>query len=751
MQKRLQKIGYSVDLEVDGMSGLARALTGEYDFAIIDQMLPGLNGLDLLTRLVESGIQTPTVMLTASGDERIAVQAMKLGARDYLLKDDHGDYLELIEAVIERGLEYRSLLQERQHIETALLENEEKFIQLVEHIQQVFWIRDPGLTRLFYISPIYEKIWGRNVEDVYANPAYLTHSVHPEDRLMVEEHVQIQHLHDDDLEYRIVRPDNETRWIRTRTFPMRNRAGLVDRVAGISEDITERKEAEAALRHSEERYRLLATYSTDMISRRTPEGVFLYVSPASARLLGYTPEELVGKSIYDLLPPPQVDLTRQIHVHLITQPDVQTLAYELRRKEGQYVWIEATARNIYDSVTGQVSEILETSRDIGERKRAEDEIIRRNRQLLALHAAGMEVSSTLDLDMILKTATQEMAALLDVEGVIICPLPKNDAFITEAVAYLPDDWTTHRWKGYLSQLTGSAYYTQVVDEQQKINLIISDDNAPEEIAALMRKEGLKTWIMLPLVVKGEAIGSIILIDSRQERMLTDDEFSAAELLGVHTAAAIENAQLFKRAQEAATIEERQRLARDLHDSVSQTLFSASMIAQSLPMIFGRDQARGLAMLDELGTYTRSALAEMRTLLLELRPDALIQKEPGELIQSLASAFTGRTMVPVDVDVTGTDKLPPDVQIALYRIAQEALNNATKHARASHVAITLQYRSDSTQMMVQDDGRGFDLSAIKPENMGVRIMRERAESIGGILDVSSQPGKGTRVEFHWEES
>jgi signal transduction histidine kinase len=156
------------------------------------------------------------------------------------------------------------------------------------------------------------------------------------------------------------------------------------------------------------------------------------------------------------------------------------------------------------------------------------------------------------------------------------------------------------------------------------------------------------------------------------------------------------------------------------------------------------------MLDELGTYTRSALAEMRTLLLELRPDALIQKEPGELMQSLASAFTGRTMVPVEVDVTGTDRLPPDAQLTLYRIVQEALNNATKHARASKVAITLQYRSDYAQMVVQDDGRGFDLTAIKPENMGVRIMRERAESIGGILDVSSQPGQGTRVEFRWEE-
>ena len=154
------------------------------------------------------------------------------------------------------------------------------------------------------------------------------------------------------------------------------------------------------------------------------------------------------------------------------------------------------------------------------------------------------------------------------------------------------------------------------------------------------------------------------------------------------ALAIENAQLYERAQELAVVEERQRLARDLHDAVTQTLFSASLIAEVLPALWESDQHEGRELLKKLWQLSRGALAEMRALLLELRPAALVESRLDDLLRQLGEAFTGRTDVPVKVTVEGECRLPADVHIALYRIAQEALNNVAKHAQASQVNVSL---------------------------------------------------------------
>jgi signal transduction histidine kinase len=204
------------------------------------------------------------------------------------------------------------------------------------------------------------------------------------------------------------------------------------------------------------------------------------------------------------------------------------------------------------------------------------------------------------------------------------------------------------------------------------------------------------------------------------------------------------------------MEERSRLARDLHDAVTQTLFSASLIAEAVPASWEMDQQEGRQLLSELQQLTRGALAEMRTLLLELRPAALIETGLSDLLHQLAEAATGRAGVSVAVSVSGDCVLPPDVHVALYRISQEALNNVVKHARASHVELTLRCAIASTdgarevELHIRDDGRGFDLEGIAPDHLGLGIMRERAEAIGAQLEVATAAGKGTHVSLHWAE-
>ncbi len=206
--------------------------------------------------------------------------------------------------------------------------------------------------------------------------------------------------------------------------------------------------------------------------------------------------------------------------------------------------------------------------------------------------------------------------------------------------------------------------------------------------------------------------------------------------------------LRRHAEEVAVNEERSRLARDLHDSVTQTLYSASLIAEALPRVQARNPDEVQGNLTTLLRLIRGALAEMRTLLFELRPTALEKGSLDRLLHQLGDLLTGRTQIPVEVTIQGQVDLPVEVKLPLYRIAQEAFNNIAKHAGASRVTATLQNLPDQVVLTIQDDGDGFDPHSIPAERMGLRIMRERAGEIGGELAVESTLGQGTRVVVSW---
>ena len=206
----------------------------------------------------------------------------------------------------------------------------------------------------------------------------------------------------------------------------------------------------------------------------------------------------------------------------------------------------------------------------------------------------------------------------------------------------------------------------------------------------------------------------------------------------------------KAAIEAVTAD-RTRLARDLHDAVTQTLFSASLTAEVLPDLWDMDMEEARRSTEELRQLTRGALAEMRTLLLELRPATLTQTRLSDLIRQLCEAFIGRSRLPITLKIEGDCKLPPEVQVACYRIAQESLNNVFKYARATEVKVDLFISPTCVRFEVCDNGIGFDLSSTKPTSLGMRIMRERAEAIGADFRISSTPGSGTCVEVTWNEN
>jgi nitrate/nitrite-specific signal transduction histidine kinase len=259
--------------------------------------------------------------------------------------------------------------------------------------------------------------------------------------------------------------------------------------------------------------------------------------------------------------------------------------------------------------------------------------------------------------------------------------------------------------------------------------------------------GVKQVIAIPLMAKGRLVGSLNL-STNQTKIYQPEQIALLKTIGQQIGVAVENARLYEQAEQTAIAAERGRLARELHDAVTQTLFSANLIADVLPRIWRRDPEEGMKSLEELRLLTRGALAEMRMLLLEMRPESLERADLKSLLTHLADAFIGRVRVPVALDIAGECELTHEVKIVFYRVAQEALNNIAKHAGARQVDLQLDCQQGLLRMLIKDDGLGFDPGSIAPEHLGIAIMHERANSISANLKIDSQVGQGTTVELEW---
>ncbi|NMC54722.1 MAG: GAF domain-containing protein [Chloroflexi bacterium] len=260
-------------------------------------------------------------------------------------------------------------------------------------------------------------------------------------------------------------------------------------------------------------------------------------------------------------------------------------------------------------------------------------------------------------------------------------------------------------------------------------------------------QDFSAYLSVPLLIREELYGRLTFY-YRDPQVFSSERIALASTFADHTNLAIENANLRAQAELSAAAAERNRLARDLHDAVTQTLFSASLIAEVLPRIWDRDHSEGARMLEDLRQLTRGALAEMRTLLVELRPSILEEMELAELIQQLADAFRGRADIPIQTDIQGSGKLPPAVQETFFRVAQESLNNIARHARATRIDLYLRCDSQSAELGIRDNGIGFDSNHVPPNHFGLKIMRERAAQINAQWLLTSAPGQGTQIHLTW---
>jgi PAS domain S-box-containing protein len=241
-------------------------------------------------------------------------------------------------------------------------------------------------------------------------------------------------------------------------------------------------------------------------------------------------------------------------------------------------------------------------------------------------------------------------------------------------------------------------------------------------------------------------GTTIPADMRGVAILADGTFAGAHgrVRDLREQVRMEE-DLRRQASELATAGERARLARELHDSVTQALFSMTLTTRSIELLIDRDPAEAKRMLGELRDLERDALAEMRALIFELRPGQLEELGLEQALRMHAAAVQGRSGLPIMVTAIDVARAPLPVEDALYRIAQEALHNVVKHAAAHAVSVRVERAAETLRLVVEDDGDGFRPADVPAGHLGLTSMRSRAEGVGGTLRVVSTPGRGTRVE------
>jgi ligand-binding sensor domain-containing protein/signal transduction histidine kinase len=254
---------------------------------------------------------------------------------------------------------------------------------------------------------------------------------------------------------------------------------------------------------------------------------------------------------------------------------------------------------------------------------------------------------------------------------------------------------------------------------------------------------------IPLVIAENIYGGLLMFYDHV-REFDRDDLELGFTFADQAALAIANNQLREQVKETATASERSRLARELHDAVTQTLFSASLIAETLTPAWENDPNEGRQLIQDLRQLTRGALAEMRTLLMELRPSALEEAQLPDLFNQLSESTMGRASVQVTVNIDNYGIIPANVRIALYRIAQESLNNVVKHSRAEMAELNLHYNPEDKSILltVVDNGCGFDPEDVSGHHLGLNIIRERVQAIGAALSIESELEQGTKVTVFW---
>ncbi|MBI1295413.1 GAF domain-containing protein [bacterium] len=367
----------------------------------------------------------------------------------------------------------------------------------------------------------------------------------------------------------------------------------------------------------------------------------------------------------------------------------------------------------------------------------------RTRELSALYAVTTVASRSLDQETVLNTSLNQVLAVMNcTHGMIHLWDDAEQALKLAVHCEIPEVVLADMQRVEMSE----GLIGWVAEEAAPLVL---DDIAADPRIRLPRgleRTSNRGFVGVPMYVKNRTIGVLSVIGA-QGRRFNGEEVKLLNSIADQVAVAVENARLYEQAEQLAVVEERQRLARELHDSVTQSLYSVNLLSETARRAAaGSDLDRVSYLMDRVGEMARQALKEMRLLVYELRPAALAQEGLVGALQQRIDTVEARAGVKAQLRIEGDPlQIPQQMEAHLYRIAQEALNNALKHAEATMITVLLQIEDNGVTLTIQDNGKGFELEhANESGGIGLKSMHERAQQLSGVLHVQTKPGGGVSI-------
>jgi len=462
---------------------------------------------------------------------------------------------------------------------------------------------------------------------------------------------------------------------------------------------------------------------------------YLYVNPAACELFGRQREQLLGMELADCLVPREreevASYLRSVVPHEAGRRSMRVLRPDGLEREVIFSH-RAFALGEQLMLAGMVEDVTETRR------------VRREAIALADAAASLALNRSLD-------ATLDALALSVVEttSAVACGV-----YLLEADGGLRTAGTFGLPMGYVQAIEAAAKQGAPRSALQAINAraaVIDEgvigrrlaDPRYAPIHDLIRDAPWDVVVALPMFHQDMAVGALNAYFPTGARP-PEIEMSFLRAMADQAASAVDYARLLQASREKVVLEERQRMARDLHDSVSQAVFGIALGARSAQELLSKDPALLREPLEYILRLSEAALAEMRALIYELRPEALAREGLTGALKHHTAALRARHGIVVDESLAAEPEMSWESKQGLYRIAQEALHNAGRHARAKRVGIVLGQDDTQVRLEVWDDGVGFDPNGGEPGHYGLNTMRERANELGGRLEIESRPQAGTRV-------
>jgi signal transduction histidine kinase len=377
----------------------------------------------------------------------------------------------------------------------------------------------------------------------------------------------------------------------------------------------------------------------------------------------------------------------------------------------------------------------------------EQRVAERTRELSSLLEISHTVASTLELKPLLGLILEQLKLVIDYTGASI--------FTVEGEELVFLDHRNPVSHEHLVPLRFPVKHLGLLWEalRARESIIVPDLREETPLAQVVRVamgelrettlQEVHAWMAVPLILRDQVSGMLVLASS-QAQAFTERQAMLTLAIANQAAIAIENARLYAQAQALAALEERQKLARELHDSVSQALYGIALGAHTARTLLERDPRLVADPLEYILSLAKAGLAEMRALIFELRPESLETEGLVAALIKQAAALQARHEVPVETDLCDEPDLPLKIKQELYRIAQEALHNTVKHAGASQVKVRLGRTAEAIMLEIRDNGRGFDSANSFPGHLGLLSMQERLKNLAGVLSIESTPGQGTTI-------